>query len=159
MATSTSIPVEPEKLTVRRDLRAVRKLLKRIKRSARLAELPLFGRRNPAQMLRYLDRRLRDRSPVEIPIYVTPAAFDGWHVKPCDNVEREILAITKDVSLRGVGFRHDELLEGHYAIVVFDLIDDLPVSLLLEIRWLNLQRTDFYLSGGRFIGITECPEI
>lgn len=137
----------------------MRKLLRRIKHSVRLADLSLFGRRNPVQMLDYLERRHRERSPVEMPIYVTPAAFDGLHTRICEGVEREMLAITKDVSLRGIGFRHDELLEGHYAIVMFDVMDCMPASLLLEIRWSNLERDDSLMSGGRFLGIVECPEL
>lgn len=155
MGPSASAAVVQEKFTVRRDLRAVRKLLNRIKRSARLAELGLFGRRNPAQMLDYLERRDRDRSPVDMPIYVTPAAFDGWHVRICEGVNIEMVAITKDVSLRGIGFRHDEPLECHYAIVMFDAMDGFTASLLLELRWSNREGGDSYMSGGRFLGIIE----
>lgn len=154
-----SAVIEQAKLAVRRDLRAVRKLLKRIKQSVRLAECYLFGRRNPAQMLDYLDRRERERSPVEIPIYVTPATFDGRRVVPLEDSEGATLAMTKDVSLRGIGFTHDEPFEAEYAIVTFDLTDVGPVSLLLEVRWSNIERGFSYMSGGRFLGIMETPDL
>lgn len=157
MAMAASTVIERVRLAVRRDLRAVRKMLRRIRHSQRLADLNLFGRRTPARMLEYVDRRDLDRSPVQMPIYVTPATFDGRHVEPLEDGECEMLAVTKDVSLRGVGFTHDEPFEADYAIVTFDLMDGDPVSLLLEIRWSNLERGS-YMSGGRFLGITESPD-
>ena len=159
MATATSTVTERVRLAVRRDLRSVRKLLRRIKRSVRLADLFLFGRRNPARTLDYLDRRECVRSPVEMPIYVTPAVFDGRHVESLGDGVSEILAITRDVSLRGIGFTHDEPFEGDYAVVTFDLMDGDAVSLLLEVRWSNIERGYSYMSGGRFLGITETPDL
>ncbi|NIL96430.1 MAG: hypothetical protein GTO53_03415, partial [Planctomycetales bacterium] len=66
-------------------------------------------------------------------------------------------AITKDVSLRGVGFTHELLFEGDYALVTFDLMDVGPVSLLVEIRWSNRERGPTYMTGGRFVGIPVLP--
>jgi len=93
-----------------------------------------------------------------MPIYVTPAAFDGMCVEPLEDRENVMLAVTKDVSLRGVGFTHDEPFLADYAIVTFDLSGEGPVSLLLEIRWSNLRRDYAYMSGGTFLGVTETPE-
>jgi hypothetical protein len=157
MVMAASTVIERARLAVRRDLRTVRKILRRIRHSQRLADLCLFGRRTPAWMLEYVERRERDRSLVEMPIYVTPAAFDGRHAEPLGDCERVMLAITMDVSLRGVGFAHDEPFEADYAIVTFDLFDEDPVSLLLEVRWSNLE-SDSYMSRGRFLGITETPD-
>lgn len=159
MAAAASTVTNRVRLTVRRDLRSVRKLLRRVRRSVQLADLFLFGRRNPARTLDYLDRRECDRSPLEIPIYVTPAAFDGRHVESLDDSESEILAITRDVSLRGIGFRHDEPFEGDYAVVTFDLMDGDAVSLLLEVRWSNIEIGYSSMSGGRFLGISEIPDL
>ena len=153
MAAATVI--ERWRFAVRRDLRTVRKLLRRIRHSQRLADINLFGRRTPARMLEYVERRDRDRGPVQMPIYVTPAAFDGRHVEPLEDGESVMLAVTTDVSLRGVGFTHDEPFQADYAIVTFDLLNEDPVSLLLEVRWSNLERCNSYLSGGGFLGITE----
>ena len=158
MAMAASTVIERARLAVRRDLRTVRKILRRIRHSQRLADLNLFGRRTPARMLDYIERRDRDRSPVQMLIYVTPAAFDGRNVEPLEDGECEMLAVTRDVSLRGVGFTHDEPFQAHYAIVTFDLLDEDAVSLLLEVRWSNLESDNLYMSGGRFLGITETPD-
>ncbi len=156
MAASTVI--ERVRLTVHRDLRGVRKVLRRIRHSQPLADLCLFGRRKPGRMLEYIERRDRDRSPVQMLIYVTPATFDGSHAEPLEDDESVIYAVTKDVSLRGVGFTHDEPLQADYAIVTFDLLDENSVTLLLEVRWSNLEESNSYMSGGSFLGIMETPD-
>jgi hypothetical protein len=94
-----------------------------------------------------------------MPIYVTPAVFDGRRVESLKDGVSEILAITREVSLRGIGFTHDEPFEGDYAVVTFDLMDGDAVSLLLEVRWSNIERGYSYMSGGRFLGITEPPDL
>jgi hypothetical protein len=93
-----------------------------------------------------------------VPVYVAPATFDGKHAELLGHGETSILAVTRDLSLRGVGFVHDEQLCGAYAIVTFDLLDAEPVSLLLEVRWSNLPRGCAYMSGGRFLAISETPD-
>jgi len=105
-------------------------------------------------MLEVGERRGRDRSLVEMPVTVTPVVFDGRHVEP---LEDEMLALTSSISSRGIGFTHDEPLDAGHAIVTFDLMGGDPVSLLLEVRWSNLDDTHSYMSGGRFLGVTETP--
>ncbi len=77
-----------------------------------------------------------------------------------------ILAITRDISLRGIAFTHDDQFEGAYAIVLFDDINEQSVSLLLEVQWSNIEQDDYscecgccYMSGGRFFGITDSPRL
>lgn len=106
-----------------------------------------------------LDRRYEDRSPLEMPIYVVPAVFDGRYAELIEGGATEMLAMTRDVSLRGVGFLHDEPLEGNHAVITWDLLDGRPVSLLLVVRWSNIERNGSYMSGGRFLGITESLDI
>lgn len=149
----------PPKLIVRRDLKAVRTTLKRIKHRVRVADLSQLDRRSPPRRLGCLDRRHYDRSPVEMPIFLMPAAFDGRDAEAVGVRETEILAMTRDVSLGGVGFVHDEPFEAQYAIVSFDVMDGCPVSLLLEVCWSNIERGDSYMSGGKFLGITCGPEL
>ena len=146
------------RLAVCRDLRTIREILQRIRQSDRLAPFNLFGRRSPVRMLDYLERRAMDRQSVQIPIYVTAAQFDGRYAELLAFDNAEFLAITRDVSLRGIGFTHDEPFDADYAIVTLDVFDAQSVSLLLEIRWSNLeQRCSEYMSGGRFVGITQTP--
>ena len=94
------------------------------------------------------------------PVYVIPATFDGKYVETLET--EEIFAITRDLSLRGIGFTHDDQFEGEYAVVFFDDINEESVSLLLEVRWSNLEQADysyvtgaFYMSGGKFLGIID----
>ena len=163
---------ERQRLPVHRDLRSVRELLRRIRDNQGLAYLHLFGRRTPIG-IQYDERRDRDRVPVlaEMPIYVTPAAFDGSLVEPLEGGGGVIFADAMDVSLRGLGFTHDDPFLADYAIVTFCeyWVDancpkhswrtggEDSVSLLLEIRWSNVERDDSYMSGGKFLGITETP--
>jgi hypothetical protein len=144
---------EQTRYRVRRDLRTIKKVLRQIRHSEQLANHCLFGRRTPARLLDYVERRAFERPPVQLPIYVTPADFDGRYALVREVDDGQNLAFTKDVSLRGVGFTHDELFEGDYALVNFDLLDAGPVSLLVEIRWSNLESRQTYMSGGRFVGI------
>ena len=145
-----------DRLIVRRDLSAVRKTLKQIRACDRLAPLNLFARRNPARMLDYLERRAGDRPAVQRPVYVIPATFDGKYVEAVET--DAIFAITRDISLRAIGFTHDDQFEGEYAIVFFDDINEESVSLLLEVRWSNVNQDGHsYMSGGRFVGIIDSP--
>lgn len=146
------------KLVLRRDFGAVRDLLRRIKASMRFTDLCLFSRRSPGQLIDYLDRRGCVRSRVEMPVYVTPVGFDGQQIERLSSAQEEILAFTRDVSRRGVGFTHDEPFCGDYAIVTFDLLDGRPASLALEVRWSNIESGFVYMTGGRFFGIAESDE-
>ena len=109
-------------------------------------------------MLDYIEHRNCVRGPVRMPVYVTPVAFDGRHAQPLEHDGRSMLAVTRDLSLRGIGFTHDEPLHEAYAVVTFDLLDDPPVSVLLEVHWSNLQRGRAYMSGGRFLAVSENPD-
>ena len=93
------------------------------------------------------------------PIYVTPVAFDGRYARITDDGEPTFLAVTRDVTLRGIGFTHDEPLDASHAIVTFDLRNGVRVSLLLDVQWSNFKREYAYLSGGTFIGLTDAPEL
>ena len=93
-----------------------------------------------------------------MPIYVTPAVFDGTHAESLEGAESEMLAVTRDVSLRGIGFTHDEPLEAAYAIITFDFLDDETISLLMDVRWSKSESADSYMSGGRFVGIIRTSE-
>ena len=143
-----------QRLAVRRDLPAVRRILRRIKHTEKLVALNLFDRRKAVQTLDYLERRSINHASVELPIYVMPVDFDGRHTHNMEEAEC-ILAITKDVSLRGIGFTHDEPFEAHYAIVTFDLLDNNAVELLLEVRWSNRKTGLSQMSGGIFLGVVE----
>jgi hypothetical protein len=158
MANAASAVNDRARFAVRRDVRTVRKTLQRIRESDYLAHVRLFGRPASSRTLERIERCRRDRGSVRMPVYVTPATFDGRYAAPLEDHQDAILAITKDVSLRGVAFTHDEPVRGDCAIVTFDLLDEEPVSLLLEIRWSNAWKGGSRLSGGRFLAVVEAPD-
>ncbi|NIP87326.1 MAG: hypothetical protein GTO03_17935 [Planctomycetales bacterium] len=153
MRSSISPAKQQVRFRIRRDLRTIKKVLRQIRQSEHLASHCLFGRRTEARLLDHVERRVAQRAPLELPIYVTVADYDGRDAVVWEIEGGEALAITKDVSLRGVGFTHEEPFEGDYALVTFELLDAEPISLLVEMRWTNLVRGRLYLSGGRFVGI------
>ncbi|HUS40349.1 MAG TPA: hypothetical protein VMX74_12910 [Pirellulales bacterium] len=156
--TAASVADLGVKFRICRNRRTIRRALHKIRKNEDLADVFLFGRRTTARNLDFVERRAADREPVQLPIYVTSVSFDGKQVEVPPDSQAEILAITKDVSLRGIGFTHDEPFEGEFAIVTFDMIDATPVSLLLDVRWSNLEWGYAYMSGGRFLGIVEVLE-
>jgi len=158
MARASFVAKRQRKLSVRRDLRTVRDVVRRVRNSDRLATLCLLGRHTPEEALDYVERRASSRDSVQMLVYLVPVTFDGQYAIPVDHGETSIIAVTRDVSLRGIGFTHDEPLHGDHAIVTFDLLDDRPVSLLLNVRWCNLRRGSAYFSGGRFLAISETPD-
>lgn len=157
MPTATALGTTCQRFAVHRDLGTVRKTLQRIRRSDTFPELNLFDRPDPDRMLDRMERLGCDRWATRIVAYVTPATFDGQYAEPLGDAGGSILAVTKDMSLRGIGFSHTEAIRGHYAIVTFELTDDDPVSLLLEIRWSNVPSGGAQMSGGMFIGVTDTP--
>lgn len=152
---ATSIASKPARFQIRWDIPSVIDLLRRIRANEQLAELLLFGRKNPARLHDRIERRSRFRSSVQIPIYVMPVLFDGKHAETRPECE-EMQVLTRDVSLRGVGFTHDEPLDTEFAAVTFDLFDSDPVTLLLELRWSNQRNgAGALMSGGTFCGIAS----
>jgi len=158
MSEASSVAKHQRKFSVRRNLRTVRDALRRVRNNDRLTTLCLFGGRTPQEALDHVERLASSRDSVQMPVYLVPVTFDGQYAHPIDHGGTSMLAVTRDVSLRGLGFIHDEPLHGDYAIVTFDLLGDRPVSLLLSVRWRNLRRGSAYLSGGRFLAICETPD-
>ena len=133
------------RLTLHRDLGTVRNTVRRIRQSECCRAL-----------LDVRERRASERHSVQVALYVTPVVWEGfpWIVLQ-EDAGNSMCAFTKDVSLRGVAFTHDEPLDTDYAIVTFDLCDSEPVSLLTEIPWSHYHSYRSYTSGGRFLGITD----
>ena len=79
---------ERQRLVVRRDLSAVREILRRIKHTEQLVALNLFDRRKSVQSLDSLERRANNHASVELPIYVMPVDFDGRHTHNMEEAEK-----------------------------------------------------------------------
>jgi len=145
---------ERQRFALRRDVPVVRETLRRIRQTEQLVALNLFDRRKPVQTLDYLERRTHNRASMELPIYVMPVDFDGRHTQHIEGSVR-MPAITKDVSLRGIGFTHDEPFDGHYAIVTLEWLEHDTLALLVEVRWSNLKKGISMMSGGMFLGVAQ----
>lgn len=146
--------IEPMNFIVQRNLRVILRLLRSLGQTEHFADLHLTRRRPLAGGTRnFQNRRSTDRTSVQIPILVTAVNFDGQIVR-CQT-DSALRAVSRDLSLGGIGFIHDEPLAGDYAIVTFDLRDGNSASVLLEVRWSNRAQGSHYMSGGRFQGIVE----
>jgi len=132
--------------------------MRRIREDEELADYLLVGRRTPLRMLEQAERRACGRYSLRIPFYMRPADFDGTHVTLRED-QPVMLAMSEDLSLRGVGFSHQEPLDSDYAIVQFDSLDGNAITLLLDVRWNNRKSGHWYLSGGRFVGVTRPIEM
>lgn len=103
------------------------------------------------------DRRSYERFCLKVHFYVTPVAFDGETIEVLDSSCSAVPAITRDLTIRGVGFTHHQLLFGDYAVVECPFLDRGKLALLLALRWSNLRDNGCYMSGGRFEAIL-CAE-
>ena len=149
MVSATSETQDVVRVPVRRAVGRVRRAVKKIRESERHRSVLEWG-----------ERRACDRSPVETAVYVSPVVLKGNHLEIPER-DRSIIAYTKDISRAGVGFTHDEPLPTQHAVVTFDLIDEEPLSLLIEITWSRYDSNHPYLggyvSGGTFLAVTETP--
>lgn len=96
------------------------------------------------------DRRSYERFCLQVPFYVTPVAFDGERVEVLDDGSSAVPALTRDLTMRGVGFTHQQLLFGDYAVIECPFLDRDHAALLLAFRWSNIRNNGSYMSGGRF---------
>jgi hypothetical protein len=154
------------KQVVHQDMQTIRRLLTHIRRDERFADLSLFKRRSPDQLERQDERRSRDRSPLCWPIQVMPVNFENGFIDYVDCPLGEIHVYSQDVTLRGISFLYTEPLQTSHAVISVDLTDTESLSLLLEVCWTAtgwdqpfLGCGKFLMSGGRFLGIVELPEI
>jgi len=140
------------RVRVRQDLTAVRETLEHVIDDESLSVLNLLKPHDPDGKH---DRRDYKRASVQIPLYIACVAFDGEYVEALPDAADEILVMTRDVSLSGIGFTHDEPLLSEFVNVTFDRIDADPVTLLLHVKWSSPKRSLPHMSGGNFLGIVE----
>ena len=115
-------------------------------------------RMDERRQLGWFAGRAQRRIPIRRAILVTPVIMEGgtlWQPTP---VPATVVAYTTDVSVKGIGFAHDEPLPTRHAIVTFDREDEEPVSLVVAIEWFDQQEGDWFRSGGRFIAATGTPD-
>lgn len=142
---TTTTEKTAQSMVINFDPRPLRKLVRRVRRDQ--GRRAFFGS----------DRRARRRLPVRRPIYVTPVMVDGTTLRIPQAASSHTIGHTMDVSIRGIGFTHDEPLLTKHLIVTFDLLEGDPVSLLIQIQWSRFRADHWYSSGGKFIAVVETP--
>ena len=100
----------------------------------------------------YDDRRLQIRVSTQVPAYLRPARRKGLSVF-VDPSESPQLAVTRDVSLDGLGFQHDTLPPRPLFLAEFDVFLEEPLIVLVEVRWCRRTSDWSYTSGGRIAGV------
>jgi hypothetical protein len=104
------------------------------------------------------ERRSCRRVPLQRVVHVTPVVLENGTLCVPVTAKSSFLAYTSDLSMRGLGFTHDEPLMTRHAVITFDLIHQESVSLLIEITWTRCLADRSYRSGGKFVAITRAPE-
>lgn len=103
------------------------------------------------------ERRASARIPLQVPIHLTPVSIEDGYVcfptKPVPSVK----ALTKDLSLKGVGFAHEAEFSNRHAALTFDVPTDVPLSLIVEVTWSKQYHNGKFRSGARFLSLIETP--
>lgn len=153
MEENASFVASPGRWSVHLERPRLRRLLKRL----RCSEYSSLLTRRRRKAKDPWDRRNYERFSLQVHFYVTPVTFDGETVDVLDAGYSAIPAMTRDLTVRGVGFTHHQLLFGEYAVIECPFLDSSNVALLLALRWSNIRNNGCFMSGGRFEAIL-CAE-
>jgi hypothetical protein len=129
---------------------ARRRAFHRILKTRRLARVR-FGGHAPSER-RFVDRRCEVRHPLQVPVYLRPAQVRGLSVS-CDESVEPLLGVTQNISLSGLGLVHDHPLPGPWFLAEFDVFDDEPLILLVQVRWTQELDPYAFRTGGRIAGL------
>jgi hypothetical protein len=119
---------------------------RRILRSARRAPVLCGG--EPL----HLNRRSEERLHIQLPVYIQPAVRRGLSVF-VESEARPLLAVTRDISLHGLGLVHDKAWPHRWFVAEFDVFDERPLILLVESRWTGEVEAYSHRTGGRIAGV------
>ncbi len=98
------------------------------------------------------DRRIQIRVPTQVPAYLRSAWRKGLTVFADPDTSPQ-LAVTRDVSLEGLGFQHDVPPPRPMFLAEFDVFENEPLIVLIEVRWCRKTNDWSYQSGGRIAGV------
>lgn len=115
------------------------------------------GTRQPMTFER-CERRTSARIPLQVPICVTPVNLDADCVRADPRFADSIWAMTRDLSLKGIGFVHDRSFPYRNAIVTFEIPTQAPLSLVVAINWTRLYKNGKHRTGARFRSLIKTPE-
>jgi hypothetical protein len=100
-----------------------------------------------------VDRRRASREAITIPFYIQSVSQPGDRNVDWSDIALgpEMIAITRDLSPRGIGFHCDVPILERFYLAEFDSTDDTTVRLLLEVRWVCRKTPHHYIAGGRIL--------
>lgn len=99
------------------------------------------------------DRRRARRVQLQIPVTFTSVEEVGEREDFVEICGPEQIAITRDLSLQGLGIVHDMRLLTDLAVIQFDIPGESPISMLFEARWTTRKTRYSFVSGGRLVGV------
>jgi hypothetical protein len=102
------------------------------------------------------ERREHRRVPLQRVIHVTALPMENG-ILCRQRTGNSFLAYTTDLSIHGIGFSHEEPLVTRQAIVTFDLMNQKPISLLVDVAWTRCLTDRSFRSGGKFLAVTKTP--
>ncbi len=116
-------------------------LIDRIRSSYSAGCLRLTGEPLPESNNRRVDRR----SVIDIPFYLRPVDAKGREI--LDEHAPAQLAVTRDLSPRGIGLQSDHPLKERYYVAEFDCPRYQSVRFLIEVRWQTRRSPHNYVAG------------
>ncbi|WP_437191039.1 PilZ domain-containing protein [Planctomicrobium sp. SH527] len=105
----------------------------------------------PDDALPEVDRRRDVREPLAIPFYLQPVQV--LNEKQVETRGESTLAVTRDLSLSGIGIQSDVPLDQRYYMAEFDCPKQNSVRFLVEIRWSQKKSSHNYQAGCSIV----CP--
>lgn len=93
------------------------------------------------------ERRSGHREPFEIPFYLYPVQKTRHRLDV--DLTSPLIALTRDLSARGIGFQVDEHLTGRWMVAEFDSMNGQPYRFLIEIRWSQKKCAHCYRGGAQ----------
>lgn len=101
----------------------------------------------------HCDRRGSRRVQMQIPVVFTSVEEAGDSDDFVEVCGPDQIAITRDLSLQGLGIVHDMRLMTDLALIQFDIPGESQITMLFEARWTTRKTRYSFVSGGRLIGV------
>jgi hypothetical protein len=147
MTTRTAAPPRPrDRVSIQTEPEAIRRAVLRILRSESDRSL------DDCEDVQSLLRR-----PLRAACFMVPVAYDGAQYSLLERADRRIMAVSRDLSLEGMGFVHDQPIGGRHAIASFGLFLPEFITLLIDVRWTRQTSARRYFSGGQILGVADGP--
>ncbi|MBI3865103.1 MAG: PilZ domain-containing protein [Planctomycetia bacterium] len=101
------------------------------------------------------ERRASARVRLHVPVNITAAVVELAQEQVQSADGPSISAVTRDISLGGLGLLHSAPMPSQRALVRFDLPGDGPIQLVIEVVWSNRTDDGTWASGARILGLAS----